>query len=113
MAECMWMETSWRFLCGSDNLVIGEILSPQKDTHKLKWVSAEYHINCIVINGKWKRSIHGVRVRREADIGSAHHLVTATIRLTWMKVLPMSTIKRFDVGKLGDNKIKQDLELGN
>ena len=55
---------------------------PHKDVHKLTWVSPggrdKNQIDHIAINGKWKRSLQDVRARRGADIGSDHHLVTAS-----------------------------------
>lgn len=69
----------------------------------------------IAINGKWKRSLQDVRMKRGADVGSDHHLVTANIKLKLMKVAPKSIIRRIDTGKLKVNKVRQDLrqELKN
>ena len=68
--------------CGNNNLVVGGILFPHKDIHKLTWVSPggrdENQIDHIAINGKWKKSLQDVRARQGADIRSDHHLVTAS-----------------------------------
>ena len=49
--------------CTTDNLVIGG-----RDINQ---------IDHLLINEKWRRSLRDVKVRRGADIGSGHHLVTA------------------------------------
>lgn len=46
------------------------------------------------------RSLQDVRVRRGADVGSDHHLVTAYFKLKMMKTAPKSSWKRFETGKL-------------
>ncbi|XP_062620528.1 uncharacterized protein LOC134282096 [Saccostrea cucullata] len=101
--------------CGYNNFVIGGTLFPHKDIHKLTWISpgrrGKNQIDHIVINGKWRRSLRDVRVRRGADVGSDHHLVTADFKLTLMKTIPKYSWKRFDVGKLSDTKTKQDFRL--
>lgn len=51
----------------------------------------ETKINHIVVNGKWRRSLQDVRVRRGADVGSDHHLVTAYFKLELMKTVTKSS----------------------
>ena len=78
----MRMGKSFTEFCGNNNLVVGGILFPHKDIHKLTWVSPggrdENQIDHIAINGKWKKSLQDVRARQGADIRSDHHLVTAS-----------------------------------
>ena len=68
-----------------NNLVIGGTLFPHQDIHKLTWRSSkgrdENQIDHLMINGVWKRSLLDVRMKREADVGSDHHLVTAFTKL--------------------------------
>ncbi|XP_061171309.1 uncharacterized protein LOC133180881 [Saccostrea echinata] len=71
----------------------------------------ENQIDHIAINGKWKRSLQDVRVKRGADVGSDHHLVTAHIKLKLIKVAPKSNIRRINTGKLRENKVRQDFRL--
>lgn len=72
-------------------------------------------IDHIVVNGKWKRSLQDVRVRRGADVGSNHLLITAYFKLKLMKTVYKSSRKRFDTDKLNDIKTKKDFrsELRN
>lgn len=50
-------------------------------------------------------------MKRGADVGSDHHLVTANIKLKLMKVAPKSIIRRIDTGKIKVNKVRQDFRL--
>ena len=71
--------------CADNSMVIGGTLFPHPTTHKLTWISPNgrdrNQIDHIAINGTWMRSLLDVRVRRGADAGSDHHLVTARIRM--------------------------------
>jgi len=72
-------------LCMTYDLVVGGTLFPHREIHKLTWCSPngrdKNQIDHLVINETWKRSLQDVRVRREADVGSDHHLVTADLKL--------------------------------
>ena len=71
--------------CSLNDLVIGGTIFPHKDIHKATWVSpdggTENQTDHICISRKFRRSLQDVRVFREADIGSDHHLVIATFQL--------------------------------
>ena len=101
--------------CGNNNLVIDGTIFSHKEIHKLTWISPggryKNQIDHIVINGKWRRSLQDVRVRRGADVGSDHHLVSSNIKLKLMKITPKCYIKIFDTGKLNDIKMEQDFKL--
>ena len=66
--------------CAVNSMVIEGTLFPRLTTHKLTWFSPngrdKNQIDHIAINGTWRRSLLVVRVRRGADVGSDHHLVT-------------------------------------
>ena len=60
-----------------------------------------------MINGAWRRSLQDVRVSRGADVGSDHHLVTATLKVKLRKNGPEKPRQQqFKVDKLRDPKIK-------
>ena len=69
-----------------------------------------------MINGKWRRSLQDVRVRRGADVSSDHHLVTAMVKLKLQRIC--QTVKcqrRFDVANLKNSVQRQlfSVELCN
>ena len=72
-------------LCTTYNLVIGGTLFPHCDIHKLTWCSPNgrdrNQIDRLMINGTWRRLLLDVRVRRGADVGSDHQLVTLVLKL--------------------------------
>ena len=97
--------------CWTYDLVIGGTLFAHPDIHKLTWCSPngrdKNQIDHLMINGAWRRSLQDVRVRRGADVGSDHHLVTATLKVKLRKNGPEKPRQQqFDVEKLRDPKIK-------
>ena len=71
--------------CAANKLVIGGTLFPNKECHKATWVSPDgrilNQINHIVISHRRKNSLQDVRVKRGADVGTDHHLVTGKIKI--------------------------------
>ena len=96
-------------ICTTYDFVIGGTLFPHQDVHKLSWYSPKgrdkkqiYHL---MINGIWRRPLLGVRVRRGADVGSDHHLVTTTLKLKLRKTESSPRGQQhFHVEKLRDLK---------
>jgi hypothetical protein len=72
-------------LCGLNNLVSKGSTFAHKKIHKATWVSPDHvpenQIDYLCINKKLRRSLQDVRVRRVEDIASAHHLLTARLKL--------------------------------
>ena len=103
-------------LCTSYNLVVGGTLFKHPEIHKLTWYSPngrdKNQIDHLMINGTWRRSLLDVRVRRGADVGSDHHLVTATVKLKLRKNGQRNSRQhRFDVKKLRDPKARSAFVL--
>ena len=71
--------------CSMNNLVIGGTLFQHRDIHKLTWSSpngrVKNQIDHLMIDGKWRRFLLDVKVRKGADVASHHHLMVAFIRL--------------------------------
>ena len=65
-----------------------------------------------MISGSWRRSLLDVKVKRGADVGSDHHLVTAALRLKLRRSGPKPTgQKRYDIEKLRDPKTRSSFVL--
>ena len=93
-------------LCEENNLVIGGTLFK----HKLKIFTklpgdppnynTDTKIDHDIINQKCRISLHDVKVRRGADVGSDHMLVMATLSLKLCRARRGEERQlRFDVGK--------------
>lgn len=71
--------------CAFNNMIIGGTLFPHRNIHKLTWTSPngrdQNQIDHLMVISMWRRSLLDVRVRREADASSDHHLVTAKVKL--------------------------------
>lgn len=78
--------------CISNSLIIGGTIFPHKNIYKPPWKSPDgrttSQIDHIIINGKWRMSLHDVRAYRGADAFSDHHLIAATIKLKLKKHIP-------------------------
>lgn len=97
--------------CAMSNLVIGGTLFTHRDIHKLTWNSPNgrdrNQIDHLMINGVWRRSLLDVKIKRSADVGSDHHLVTALIKTKLKKTQARAaTQPRFDTQRLRDNTVK-------
>lgn len=86
-------------MCEENNIVIGYNTVTQ--------------IDHVIINKKWRRSLHDVRVRRGADVGSDHMLVMATMYLKLRKARrgEKRQVDVFDVGKLRSPDVEKAFEL--
>ena len=103
-------------VCTGYDLVIGGTLFPHQDIHKLTWCSPngrdKNQIDHLMINGTWRRSLQDVKVRRGADVGSDHHLVTATLKLKLRRNGPGKTRQhQYDIDKLQDPGTKNAFTL--
>nr|XP_042717082.1 uncharacterized protein LOC122174765 [Chrysemys picta bellii] len=91
--------------CNMNDLIIGGTVFEHCEIHKLTWCSPngrdKNQIDHIMISGKWRHSLTDVKVRRGADVGSNHHLVTASIKLKLRNVgSPNKGHRCFDIDKL-------------
>ena len=88
--------------------------------HKTTWISQDQrtvsHIDNVIINQKWRRSLQDVKVNRGGDIGSDNVLVVATVSLKLRKTKrEEERQQRFDTAKLTNSNSKKayKLELKN
>jgi len=101
-------------ICGLNDLVIGDTIFEHKEIHKLTWISpngnVKNQIDHVLINGRWKHSLHNVTVKRGADVGSDHHLLLATVKLQ-LRRNPTKTEKkgqRYNTARLRNPRGQQE-----
>ena len=81
----------------------------------MTWVSPDHktenQIDHVAVGRQWRRSLLDVRNKRGADIGSDNHLVVAEFRMKIpaYKLRARQLEKRYDTGKLKDDKKIQEL----
>ena len=90
-------------------LIIGGTLFPHKPTHKAKWISLDFprekQIDHIAITKKWRRVL--------LDVNSNNHLLVGEfkIKLAAKKKMDNKVQRRFDIRKLQNTKIHQELGI--
>ena len=105
--------------CMHNSLVIGGTVFKHKEIHTLTWTSpngrVKNQIDHIMINRKWRTSLHDVKVRRGPDVNSDHYLVIGKIRLKLRRARMKSDRKVFDIRKLKNEDTKRSfcVELNN
>ena len=78
-------------LCGKHGLVIGSMVFPYRDCHKVTWIApdkdkqVENQTDHICISRNWNKSLLDVRNKRGADIGSDHHMIMGILRIQVQK----------------------------
>jgi len=102
--------------CAFNNMIISGTLFPHCNIHKLTWTFSngrdQNQIDHLMVNSMWRRSLIDVTVRRGADAGSDHHLVTAKVRLKLRIAGPNKhTTPRYDISRLQDPRVKNAFVL--
>ena len=102
--------------CTTNDLVISGTLFPDREIHKIMWCSPNgrdsNQIDHLLTNGKWLSSLRAVKVRRGADIGSDHHLVTACLKLKLKSAwCPAKGCSHVDVGELKHPNVRKSFIL--
>ena len=85
-----------------------------RDIHKTTWRSPDQRtvsqIDHVIINQKWRRSLQDVKGNREADIGSDHVLVVASVSLRKPK-RGEERQQRFYTAKLKNSNTEKSFKL--
>ena len=103
--------------CTMNNLVIGGSIFPHKRIHKATWISPDHRtenqIDHICVSKRFRRSLLDVCVKRGADVGSDHHLVSAKLKLKLRKNWTEQQRRkvRFNVNFLKDAQKQKDFQL--
>ena len=86
--------------CAENNLVIGGSVFPDKDVHKITWVSpdgnTENQIDHICISKKFIRTLLDVSSKRGADASSDHHLVEGKLQLKFKRCTNLFTRVKYN-----------------
>ena len=95
-------------LCLEHDLVIGGTIFPNKDIHKITWVSPDLQTqNQIAISKKWRGSLINVRNRRGADVRTDHHLLVAELRIKLLRHYNLEKLKDTDIREKWSSKWEQ------
>ena len=78
-------------LCGKHGLVIGGMVFPYKEGHKVTWIS-----------WNWRKSLLDVWNKRGADIGPDHRMIMGIIRIKTQKVIRKTINRRYNLKRLED-----------
>ena len=105
--------TEW---CAFNSMIIGGTIFPHRSIQKLTSTSpnglAQNQIDHLMVNSMWRRSLLDVKVRGGAAVGSAHHLVTAHVRLKLRAAGRKKQINpRYNISGLQDHRIKSAFVL--
>ena len=103
-------------LCANNQLGMGGSIFPHKRIHKATWISPDHvtenQIDHICISRKFRRAWQDVRVRREADVPSDHHLLLTTVRLRLKKNITANNQRtKFNVGLLRDQSVQEKVSI--
>ena len=106
----------WVDFCQANELVIGGTLFPYKECHKRTWRSPDgvttNQIDHLAFSKRRRSSLQDVRVLREADAGSNHHLLMAKLRLKIAEVRKAKCAQVcFEVSKLKDLEVRSVFKL--
>ena len=81
LAQCMKHQKGHK---SPRKCTIGGTIFLHKNTHKLTWKSPDgrttNQIDHVIVNNKWRRSLHNVRVSKRADVNSDYYSGTCAIR---------------------------------
>ena len=104
-------------LCGKHGLLIGGTVFLHRDCHKVACVSpdkddqVENQTDHMCISRNWSKSFLDIHTKRDADIGSDHHMIMGILRIKVQTVKrKVTNRKKYNLKKLDDNECQRILK---
>ena len=93
--------------CSENDMTIADTLFKQPKRRLYTWISpvqkCRNQIDYIIIQNRWRSTIHLAKTLPGADCGSDHELLIAKIKVKLRKTKPIKTEMRYDLSNISDS----------